>query len=104
MEGLETCPLCGGKAKLCHGLPSTQNHGTYQAFVRCKKCGCKTKTFFQMPYESKSDVDKAAKGSWNQRVLSCDGCKYLSASAFSPPCDSCMRLKPDWYKARGKMK
>lgn len=69
MEELETCPLCDGQAKLCHGLPSTQNHGTYQAFVRCKKCGCKTKTFFQLPYESKADVDKAAKDSWNLRVV-----------------------------------
>lgn len=68
MGELKPCPLCDGQAKLCHGLPSTQNHGTYQAFVRCKKCGCKTKTFFQLAYESKADVDKSAKDSWNRRV------------------------------------
>ena len=68
MGELKPCPLCDGQAKLCHGLPSTQNRGTYQAFVRCKKCGCKTKTFFQAAYESKADVDKAAKDSWNLRV------------------------------------
>lgn len=108
MEELETCPLCDGQAKLCHGLPSTQNRGTYQAFVRCKKCGCKTKTFFQAAYESKADVDKAAKDSWNLRVapknkeMSCEGCKHISDSAFEPPCDSCMRLKPDWYTTEEK--
>jgi hypothetical protein len=80
MEELETCPLCDGQAKLCHGLPSTQNRGTYQSFVRCKKCGCKTKTFFQAPYESKADVDKAAKDSWNRRVaLESDNTEVLEA-------------------------
>lgn len=67
MSELLKCPFCGGEAKLCHGLPSTQSREPYQAFVRCKKCGSKSKTFFQAAFESKSAVDEAVKNAWNRR-------------------------------------
>ena len=56
---------CGGKAV---GEVWVDDSRVLRAFIRCQKCGCKTKTMEQMPFESKEDVIKAAIGLWCYRV------------------------------------
>ena len=64
-ESLPSCPFCGGKAV---GEVWVDDSRVLRAFIRCQKCGCKTKTMEQMPFESKEDVIKAAIGLWCYRV------------------------------------
>lgn len=67
-EVLKPCPFCGGEAKLKHGKPWQQNEGKRFAFVQCRVCESKTKTYFQYPYEAWKDVDRYAIEAWNRRA------------------------------------
>lgn len=62
---LPPCPFCDGKAI---GEAWVADLKVLRAFIRCQKCGCKTKTMEQMPFESKEDVIKAAINSWCSRT------------------------------------
>lgn len=65
---LKTCPFCKGGAKLKHGLPHNQEKGIRKAFVQCKKCGCRTPLFVQLPYQAWNEVDELAVVTWNKRA------------------------------------
>lgn len=64
---LKPCPFCGSEAKIKHGFPKTQKKGLRQALVQCMKCGCRTITFKQFPYQSWKEVDELAINTWNRR-------------------------------------
>jgi Lar family restriction alleviation protein len=68
MNDLTPCPFCGGYAKLLHGKPEQQRAGLRIAFVQCRSCHAKTRTFSQSAYEAVKDLDKLATDAWNKRI------------------------------------
>lgn len=64
---LKLCPFCGSEARLKHGFPKTQKKDFRQALVQCIKCGCRTITFKQLPFQAWKEVDELAINTWNRR-------------------------------------
>ncbi|MGE9941087.1 Lar family restriction alleviation protein [Bariatricus sp. SGI.161] len=56
---VKPCPFCGGKADLCSFA-----FLHVEAFIKCKKCGCRTLTYKGQDYE---DVKYLAVTAWNRR-------------------------------------
>ena len=69
---LKLCPFCGSEAKLKFGMPYEQELDRKQAFVQCKVCRAKTRTFFQTPYQSWEDTKRFAIETWNRRCDDAD--------------------------------
>lgn len=65
---LKSCPFCNGEAKLKHGLPRNQKKGVRQTLIQCKKCGCRTPLFIQLPYQAWEEIDEIAVMTWNKRA------------------------------------
>lgn len=66
-QNLRECPFCGGEAKMQFGWPAQQKKQK-MVFVKCKSCGCKTKTVYQMAYQAWDDCKRYAVEAWNRRV------------------------------------
>ena len=63
MVELKPCPFCGGKAVLDHSSGLTLSLS--MSYIRCNKCGAKTRMFAISTAESS---DRQAAEAWNRRV------------------------------------
>ncbi|UZT82116.1 Lar family restriction alleviation protein [Caproicibacterium sp. BJN0003] len=131
MDKLKPCPFCGGKARIRTVLNDNfvecgncWSHGPHvlgfnmtkeqaiSAWNRCPKAKSRSEIIKGLwklydKYEDAEhvicgDAARLLQSSLENKAMNCEGCKHISDSAFEPPCDSCMRLKPDWYTTEEK--
>lgn len=64
---IETCPYCGGKAKLIDEVKQ-DGHGLYyhRAFVKCETCRAQGPTFYD---KESNEYDFLALNTWNERSI-----------------------------------
>lgn len=68
MTELKSCPFCGGEPKLQKGWPAKQKPGLKMVFVKCKGCGAKTATIYQLGFMSLDECVQYAIRDWNRRA------------------------------------
>ena len=66
MEGLKTCPFCGGSARISYG----KDFGDLYAFAMCNICGMRSRRqyFVAELKESMDAAETRAAALWNRRT------------------------------------
>lgn len=65
---LKPCPFCGCEAILKKDRESDANVLYDVAFVKCPKCGCRTRSFITDGYYGATTTEQDAIDAWNRRA------------------------------------